>query len=80
MSSVWEDCRSTGSVCPFFLVPLPLRLPVVLTSTGLSYLTRELWGGIMIYFQRKNSVRPVKVSTLRKSPADLEQWRNDMKL
>lgn len=49
MSSVCDDCRSTGGAWPFFFAPLPLRLPVVLTSTGLSYLTRELWGGIIVF-------------------------------
>lgn len=48
ISSVCEDCRSAGGACcPFFFPPLPLRSLVVLTSTGLSYFTRELWGGIM---------------------------------
>lgn len=48
ISSVCDDVRSAGGACPFFFPPLPLRLLVVLTSTGLSYLTSELCGGIMI--------------------------------
>lgn len=50
MSSVCDDCRSAGGAWPFFFAALPLRLLVVLTSTGLSYLTRELWGGIIVGF------------------------------
>lgn len=47
ISSVWDDCRSTGGAWLFFFDPLPPRFAVVLTSNGLSYLTSELWGGII---------------------------------